>query len=67
VMPRTKTNVLEFTRTWEQARRRKRVLFDAGYHVVLADMTGACDHGPECVHLIIDGGKRQLPLDKRPR
>ena len=54
-----KTRVSEVYQTWLLARTRMRQLKDAGYHVQATDMG-------DYVALIIDGGKRGVPLDGIP-
>ena len=55
----SKTRVSEVYLTWLSARTRMRQVKDAGYHAQATDMG-------DYVALIIDGGKRSLPLDGIP-
>jgi hypothetical protein len=52
--------VIEYFPNWPEARARLAQIRAAGYHGQAVDM------GVE-IRLVIDGGKRGLPLDKLPK
>ena len=54
------SRVTETVANWPEARDRIWVLKDAGYHVQATDMG-------DSIALIIDGGKKGVPLDRIPR
>ena len=64
--------VIEYFPNWPEARARLAQIRAAGYHAhvdrlpVVACRRQAVDMGVE-IRLVIDGGKRGLPLDKLPK